>query len=239
MKMWGQAVCLRGDSRRGCWRERMREQRGEGNACLPGQVTSVGSRSPVLLETLGDSAEHARRHSPPKERDSWGFCAPTHAVPIQGLFQGCYVYSSSRWAGGSGSGCRWPRNQECTWRDEQGTGKDHRLQGPLTHSQVFGMLGTEFCLTTSRPLSATESGWWRRTSWGPPGSQFPESWLGSSSGSHPSLRLAPPPWPEGQGQGGARAPRCQAGGLRLSPDQSWLECWHGDEKRATLLALNI
>ena len=30
----------------------MREQRGEGNACLPGQVTSVGSRSPVLLETI-------------------------------------------------------------------------------------------------------------------------------------------------------------------------------------------
>lgn len=65
----------------------MQKQR-EGNACLPGQVTSVGSGSPVLLETLGGSAEHARRHSPPKERDSWGFCAPAHAVPIQGLLQG-------------------------------------------------------------------------------------------------------------------------------------------------------
>lgn len=156
----------------------------------------MGSGSPVLLGTLGDSAEHAHRHSPPKERDSWGFCAPTHAVPIQGLFQGCYVYSSSRGAGGSGSGCKWSRNQEYTWRDEQGTGKDHRLQGPLTHLQVFGMLGTEFCLTTSRPPSATDEG-------EPPGVHLDLNSQSPGLGPHqdPILSCVWPPHPGRRGRG--------------------------------------
>lgn len=66
----------------------MRQQRGEGNACLSGQVTSVGSRSPVLLETLGDVQNTHVGIAHPRSERAGAFVHPLTQLPFKVCFEG-------------------------------------------------------------------------------------------------------------------------------------------------------